>query len=203
MKKTILTLVILLTGLLTGSAYAQASKTATASAIPDVSKLTITKYARERGFIKCAGALEMAERNLLKDSEYTFRAYVPSKTGANAEIGQFTAIVDSRKIDRSSGATPLRATLNLTVNASQRAANAPTECTTMYEQTMYHNTNCNAVVATMAPNGRPSNSASVGAVLVEASPTLSLTLIPVGTGQCITIIKEAVFDAPLAPAAKK
>ncbi len=186
---------------LPGAAYAQASKAAAPSAIPDVSKLTISKYARERGFIKCAGALEMAERNLLKDSEYTFRAYIPSKTGANAEIGHFTAIVDARKIDRSNASTPLRATLNLSVAVSQRSATAPTECTTMYEQTMYHNATCNAVVAVMAPNGRPSTSPSVGAVLVEVSPTLSLTLIPVGTAQCITIIKEAAFDVPLVPTA--
>ena len=175
---------------------------AVAKPAADNAALSIAKYARAHGFNKCAPAVELAERNLLRDSEYTFRAY--NATPVNGEAAMFTAIVDSRKLDRSNpGATPMRATLNLTVSATQRAANAPVVCSTLYEQTMYHNATCQAVVTQMAPNGRPSTSPSLGAVLVEVSDTLSLTLIPVGTAQCITIIKETAFDMPLAAGTKR
>ncbi|MBI3714896.1 MAG: hypothetical protein HY255_02750 [Betaproteobacteria bacterium] len=184
--------------LLPAAAFAQAG---TKPAVENTS-LSIAKYARAHGFNKCAPAVELAERNLLRDSEYTFRAY--NSNPVNGEAALFTAIVDSRKIDRSNAAaSPMRATLNLTISASQRAANAPVACSTMYEQTMYHNATCQAVVTQMAPNGRPSTSPSLGAVLVEVSDTLSLTLIPVGTAQCVTIIKETAFDMPLAAAAKR
>ncbi len=166
----------------------------------DTSKLTITTYAREHGFSKCASAVELAERNLLGNSEYTFRAYLPPmppKASPNAEFGLFSVIVDSRKIDRNSNAgNPTRATLNLTVNLKQTNSSGSALCSTIYEQTMYHNATCDTVAAQMAPNARTTGSASIGSVLVEISDTLSLTLIPVGAAQCITIIKEAAFDVP-------
>lgn len=166
----------------------------------ETSRLAITNYAREHGFTKCASAVELAERNLLGNSEYTFRAYlppIPPKASPNAELGLISVIVDSRKMDRNINAgAPIRATLNLTVTAKPNSSPGQTVCSTIYEQTMYHNATCDTVAAQMAPNARTAGSGSIGSVLVEISSTLSLTLMPVGTAQCITIIKEAAFDVP-------
>jgi len=164
---------------------------ATNASSSERSQLPLAKYARERGLLKCGAAIELAERNLLNGSEYTFRAYHPPRSPAAADIGLFTAIVDSRKIGRNEPGS--RATLNLTVSNSLRGANA---CTTMYEQTVYHNANCVQVISQMAPNGRQSGNPSLGSVLLEITDTLSLTVIPVGDSQCVTIVKEAAFDVP-------
>lgn len=166
----------------------------------ETSKLTITRYALEHGFSKCASAVELAERNLLGNSEYTFRAYLPPmlpKSSPNGDVALFTVIVDSRKLDRSINVgDPIRATLNLTVAARPTSDPSQTMCSTIYEQTVHNNATCDTVVAQMAPNARNTGSASIGSVLVEITNTLSLTLIPIGTAQCITIIKEAAFDIP-------
>lgn len=178
-------------------AYGQRATPPTEAALKSTASteaLPITKFAKERGFVKCAGALEVAERNLLGSSDYAFRAYPQTvqRTSPSKESTVFTAIVDSRKRNPNDAAP--RATLNLTVLASQQVANA---CTTIYEQTTYHAATCDAVVAQMAPNGRQSANPSFGAVLIEISDNLTLTVIPVGTAQCITIIKEAAFDVPI------
>jgi hypothetical protein len=195
-------MIALLTLFVGSQAIAQQAppKAAVATAVPRISETPpMAKFAREQGFLRCAGALESAERNLLGASDYTFRAYPPKLSSApsssratNAkETNVFTAIVDARKRNLNEPAP--RATLNITVLVSPQVPNA---CTTMYEQTTYHNATCDAVVAQMAPNGRPSTNTSLGSVLVEVSDNLTLTLIPVGTAQCITVIKEAAFDVP-------
>jgi hypothetical protein len=158
------------------------------------SQMPIAKYAREKGLVKCNAALELAERNLLSGSEYTFRAYHPKRSTPTADLSLFSAIVDSRKLGRNE--LGVRATLNLTVTGSQRSANA---CTTIYEQTVHHNANCVAVIAQMAPNAKQSSNPSLGSVLLEVTDSLSLTVIPVGDAQCVTIVKEVAFDVPIAP----
>jgi hypothetical protein len=147
----------------------------------------ISNYARDNGFRRCANAIGLAERNLLSNSEYSFRAFHRAKTAGDPDVMSF--IVDARKLDPLHPAP--RATLNLTVTASNKSAAA---CSTFYEQTVYHNANCEIVLSQMAPNGRDSGKPAVGSVLIEVSPNLTLTLIPVGTAQCITITKEAAFD---------
>ena len=179
-----------------GAASAQAIPTKPAEPPRATESLPMTKFARERGFVRCAGALELAERNLLGASEYAFRAYpltaptVPRAT-APKESTMFTAIVDARKRNPNDAAP--RATFNITVLVSQQVLNA---CTTIYEQTIYHAATCDAVVAQMAPNGKQSSSPSYGSVLVDVSDNLSLTLIPVGAAQCITVVKEVAMDVP-------
>ena len=159
-------------------------------------KLIITKDAHEHGFTKCAAAVALAEQNLLGNSEYTFRAYYPPKSNVRAEVGLFTVIVDSLKRDRLGNAS--RANLNFTVTATTDSKpNSPITCSTMYEQTVHHNASCDSVVAQMAPNAKTSANPSLGSVLVAISDTLSLTLIPVGNAQCITIIKESAFNVSI------
>lgn len=169
-------------------------KPPTASAAPSLQP--IAKYALERGLTRCARALDQAERNLLGGSEYAFRAYHPARANAQTDIGLFTAIVDSRKVGRGDVA---RATLNITVSNSPRN---PAACNTMYEQTRHHNISCETVVQQMVPNGRQSPNPVLGAVLFEVTDTLSVTVIPAGTAQCITIVKESAFDLPVAGIAR-
>jgi hypothetical protein len=152
----------------------------------------MARFAKDRGLLRCAAALETAERNLLQSSEYSFRAYHPARASSTADIGVFTAIVDARKLDR---ADPVpRSTLNITVSNSTRNVNA---CNTMYEQTKYVNLDCDTVLRQMAPSARQSTNPVLGSILFEISETLSLTVIPAGTGQCVTVVKEVLFDAPL------
>ena len=73
----------------------------------------------------------------------------------------------------------------------------------MYEQTVYHGATCELVLSQMAPNGKQSSSPSLGSVLIEIADNLTLTLIPVGTAQCITVVKEAAFDVPTAAGAAR
>lgn len=150
----------------------------------------ISTFARSKGFTKCAAELEGAVNNLLRNAEYSFRAFYDEK---NSGSGPFSVLVDSRKFK-----TLERAMINITVSPIapapiNSAASASTRCSVMYEQTVYHNQRCERVQAEMASQAVPTAFNTIGAVMLEVGKNLTLTLIPVGNAQCITIIKEAAF----------
>lgn len=141
--------------------------------------LPITAYARRIGVSTCLAKLEAMETNLFQTSEYSFRAFSDERE-ANARA--FTAIVDSRRVSART-----RALTNITV-----VPNAAASCTVMYEQTVYHARHCDLVQKEMAPKAI-SSTPSLGAVILDVSKTLTLTIIPVGDAQCVTIIKEIAY----------
>lgn len=150
----------------------------------------ISTFARSKGFTRCAAELEGAVNNLLRNAEYSFRAFYDEK---NSGSGPFSVLVDSRKFK-----TLERAMINITVSPIApppitSAASASTRCSVMYEQTVYHNQRCERVQAEMASQAVPTAFNTIGAVTLEVGKNLTLTLIPVGNAQCITIIKEAAF----------
>lgn len=146
---------------------------------PPDGTLAITAAARQRGVETCLAKLEAMERNLFSSSEYTFRGFLDERE-PNAR--PFTAIVDSRRKNSHD-----RALTNITV-----APNA-TACTVMYEQTVYHGRHCDAVRKEMAPQASPATTKAIGAVIYDVAKNLSLTIIPVGDGQCVTVIKEIAY----------
>jgi|GEM_PF-3587424 len=153
----------------------------------------ISTFARSKGFTRCAAELEGAVNNLLRNAEYSFRAFYDEK---NSGSGPFSVLVDSRKFK-----TLERAMINITVSpiapapitSAASAVSASTRCSVMYEQTVYHNQRCERVQAEMASQAVPTAFNTIGAVTLEVGKNLTLTLIPVGNAQCITIIKEAAF----------
>ena len=153
----------------------------------------ISTFARSKGFTRCAAELEGAVNNLLRNAEYSFRAFYDEK---NSGSGPFSVLVDSRKFK-----TLERAMINITVSpiapapitSAASAVSASTRCSVMYEQTVYHNQRCERVQAEMASQAVPIAFNTIGAVTLEVGKNLTLTLIPVGNAQCITIIKEAAF----------
>ncbi len=156
----------------------------------------ISTFARSKGFTRCAAELEGAVNNLLRNAEYSFRAFYDEK---NSGSGPFSVLVDSRKFK-----TLERAMINITVSPIAPApitsaalavsiVSASTRCSVMYEQTVFHNQRCERVQAEMASQAVPTAFNTIGAVTLEVGKNLTLTLIPVGNAQCITIIKEAAF----------
>lgn len=141
----------------------------------------IAALAAGQGVKACLGPLQAVEAALLGGREYSFRAFVDPR---DPNAGPFTAIVDARKVG-----TLDRVLINLVATPVGTPA---TRCVLMYEQTRYHDQRCEAVLAQMAPKATASLP-SFGAVTVDVEKNLTVTLIPVGSGQCVTVVKEVAY----------
>ncbi len=148
---------------------------------PPGSNAGIAALAAGQGVKACLGPLQALEAAVLAGREYSFRAFVDPR---DPNAAPFTAIVDSRKVGNLD-----RVLINLVATPVGVPA---TRCVLMYEQTRYHDTRCEAVLAQMAPKATQSLP-SFGAVTVDVEKNLTVTVIPVGTGQCVSVVKEVAF----------
>lgn len=135
-----------------------------------------------QGIKACLGSIAAVETALLKGSEYSFRAFVDPR---DPNAAPFSVIVDARR-----AGTLDRVLINIVASPVGTPLN---RCVLMYEQTRYHDLRCEAVMAQMAPKAGPPVGNSYGAVTVDVEKNLTLTLVPVGTGQCMSVVKEVAF----------
>jgi hypothetical protein len=138
--------------------------------------------ARSLGVRACLASIESAEKALLAGREYSVRAFADPK---EPDAAIFSAIVDSRKVG-----TNERLLVNLTVSP---VGFPPKRCVVTFEQTQYHEQRCEAVLAQMAPQAAPAPGAAIGALTVDVSRNLAITVVPVGAGHCVSVIKEAAY----------
>ena len=165
------------------SVFAQSkSPTIAAAASEPAPATTLLGFARQKNSTKCLPAVAKFEAIVLKDFEYAFTARADARKGASKPI---TAVIDARN-----RVSLVRTLINVTFAP---ASDASAGCTTIYEQTRYHEQRCEPVQAAMAPNASAPQRAAFGAAVLDLSPTLVLTLIPAGTGQCVSVVKEIDF----------
>jgi hypothetical protein len=143
---------------------------------------TLIGFAKQKNFSKCMPSIAKFEAVVLRDFEYAFSARVDSKRTAAKPMA---VVIDARN-----RTTQARTLLNVTFAPSADAAGG---CSTVYEQTIYHSQRCEPVQQAMAPAAVVSSRTVYGAVVLDLAPTLVLSLIPVGSGQCITVVKELDF----------
>jgi hypothetical protein len=138
--------------------------------------------ARALGVRACLGTLETVEKTLLAGREYSVRGFADPK---EPDASPFSAIVDSRK-----PGTRDRWLLNLTVFPVGSPAK---RCAVIFEQTQHHERRCEDVLAQLAPKAPASAAPSLGAVTVDVSRHLTVTVIPAGAAHCVSVVKEAAF----------
>ena len=148
-------------------------------------KIGLVAFAKSRGFSACANELEMLDQNLFLESDYSLRAFLAE---GNVNSRPFSAIVDSRKI--SPHGAYVRALTNIVVTPADAKSG---RCTSMYEQTMYHDQHCDTVRAQMAAGAKETGATSFGSVTFDLLRDMTLTVIPVGAAQCITVVKEVAY----------
>lgn len=144
----------------------------------------LAAFARTHGFDACATELAALDANLFANAEYSLRAFVAA---SQPNTRPFSLQVDSRK---AMGGGFARAFTNIVVTPPPAGAKS---CAVMYEQTLYHDQRCDLVQPRMAPNATPSAATAFGAVSFELHRNMTLNLIPVGTGQCVSVLKEVSF----------
>jgi hypothetical protein len=151
-----------------------------AGAAPD----GIAARARANGFSACQKELENLERNLFNNSDYSARVFFAEKVPSTQP---FSAMVDARRAASGGGYTRTLTHLTVMPDAKRQA------CSISYEQTQYHDMRCDRVQMQMAPKAMPAPTTSLGAVMLELHRNMTLTLIPVGTEQCVTVLKEVSY----------
>ena len=144
----------------------------------------LLSIARASGFAACEKELGTLDRNLFGKSDFSVRAFTAEKTPS---ARPFSAIVDSRRA--APGGGYVRTLTHLSVAPAGRGES----CAVSYEQTQYHELRCNDVQAQMAPKATPAAATSLGAVTLDLHRNMSLTLIPVGAAQCVTVLKEVSY----------
>lgn len=148
-------------------------------------KVGLAAFAKSHGFSGCANELETLDKNLFLESDYSMRAFLAE---SNVNSRPFSALIDSRKL--SAQGTYLRALTNVVVTPGEAKA---ARCTTMYEQTLYHDQHCDTVRAQMAASAKETGVTSFGSVTLDLLRNMTLTVIPVGSGQCVTVVKEVAY----------
>lgn len=154
---------------------------ASAAAAADPSLLSI---ARANGFSVCEKELVTVERNLFAASDFSVRYFTAEQAPSTRP---FTAIVDARRAAPGGGFT--RTLTHLAVTPAGKNES----CSVSYEQTQYHDRKCNDVQTQMAPKASPAGGVSLGAVTLDLHRNMTLTLIPVGAAQCVTVLKEVSY----------
>ncbi|MCY7388439.1 MAG: hypothetical protein LH481_10305 [Burkholderiales bacterium] len=148
-------------------------------------KVGLAAFAKSRGFSVCSRELDALDQNLFLDSDYSLRAFLAE---TNVNTRPFSALIDSRKT------TPqgnyVRALTNIVITPADTKAG---KCTVMYEQTLYHDQHCDTVRLQMAAFAPESGTNSYGAITFDLLRNMTLTIIPVGSGQCVTVVKEVAY----------
>ena len=173
--------VVALTLTVTPQATAQASPNPAATPV----RTGLAAFANGLGFTACSTEINLLDQNLLRDSEYSTRAFL-AETKPNSR--PFSAVIDSRKPNAKGGVS--RALTNIVVTPTEKEGE---RCTVQYEQTLFHDLNCDLVRQQMAPNAMPIKGTSFGALILDVSRNMTLTIIPVAAAQCITVLKEVAF----------
>lgn len=145
---------------------------------------SLLSIARANGFSVCGKEISSLERNLFGASDFSVRFFTAEKTPS---ARPFTAIVDARR------ATPVGGFNRTLTHLAVTPAGKNESCSVSYEQTQYHERNCNDVQAQMAPKASPAGGVSLGAVTLDLHRNMTLTLIPVGAAQCVTVLKEVSY----------
>lgn len=153
------------------------------SAKPSQPRTSLAAFARQQGFSSCANELAELEKNLFSGSEFTLRPFVAERDPSRRP---FAAMVDSR---REIGGRFQRALTHVTV--APAAGNAG--CTVSYEQTQFHESRCDEVLQQMAPTARVSPAPAQGTITVDLHRNLSLSLMPVGKAQCVSVLTEVSY----------
>jgi hypothetical protein len=191
LRTRVLPTAILLAALSAHSAIAADASTGPPSTqLPTAAKKSVQNpglaaFAKSRGFGVCAAELETLDRNLFRESDYSLRAFIAEN---NINSRPFSALIDSRKAGTQGGY--VRALTNIVVSPVD---SKNSRCTVMYEQTVYHDQHCDAVRTQMAPTSRETGVPVYGAVTLELLRNMTLTIIPVGSGQCISVVKEVAY----------
>lgn len=170
------------------AAESSASSSLPAKSVPTKNpplKVGLVAFAKSRGFNVCAQELEALDQNLLLDSDYSLRAFLAE---ANVNARPFTALVDSRKASPQGGYA--RALTNIMIAPAPATGG---RCTVMYEQTRYHDQHCDVVRAQMASSAPESGGTSFGSITFDVLRNMTLTIIPVGSAQCISVVKEVAY----------
>lgn len=154
---------------------------ACAASAADPSLLSI---ARANGFSVCKKELSALERNLFGASDFSVRFFTAEKAPS---ARPFSAIVDARRAAPGGGFSRTLTHLAVTPAGKNEA------CSVSYEQTQYHDRKCDDVQAQMAPKASPAGGVSLGAVTLDLHRNMTLTLIPVGAAQCVTVLKEVSY----------
>jgi len=145
----------------------------------------LAAFAKSRGFSACASELDTLDQNLLRDSEYSLRVFL-AESDTNSR--PLSAVIDSRKADQRGGYT--RALTNIVVTPGDIKIG---RCTTMYEQTLFHDQHCDLVKMQMAPGAKEAGATSFGSITYDLLRNMTLTIIPVGRSQCVTVLKEVAY----------
>lgn len=148
-------------------------------------RVGLVAFAKSRGFDVCTSELESLDQNLFRDSDYSLRAFLPDN---NVNTRPFSALIDSRKINPQGNF--VRALTNIVVSPSDAKTG---RCTVMYEQTLYHDQHCDKVRTQMAEFAPETGTTSFGSVTFDLLRNMTLTIIPVGSGQCVSVVKEVAY----------
>ncbi len=148
-------------------------------------KVGLVAFAKSRGFSVCASELEALDQNLFRDSDYSLRAFL-AETNVNTK--PFSALIDSRKANPQGGYA--RALTNIVITPG---GGKGSRCTVMYEQTLYHDQHCDTVRLQMAAFAPESGPTSFGSITFDLLRNMTLTIIPVGSAQCVTVVKEVAY----------
>lgn len=143
----------------------------------------LAAFARQQGFSTCTAELDELERKLFAGSEFTLRPFLAEKDPSRRP---FSAMVDSR---REVGGRYQRALTHV----AAAPLSGSSGCTVSYEQTQYHEARCDEVLKQMAPTAQPSPAPAQGALTVDLHRNMSLTLMPVGKAQCVSVLKEVSY----------
>lgn len=143
----------------------------------------LTAIARSSGFTACQKEIDLVDRNLFSKADYTARAFAAEK---NANARPWSAVVDARRM---AGGALTRSFTHVTVTPGSGSAS----CGVSYEQTQYHDLRCETVQQQMAPNAKPAPGTSFGALTFDLHRNMTLTVIPVGNAQCVSVLKEVSY----------
>jgi hypothetical protein len=143
----------------------------------------LASIAKASGFTACQKEIELVDRNLFSNADYSVRAFSAEK---NPSTRPWSAIIDARRM---AGGALTRSTTHVTI----APAAAGTACSVSYEQTQYHDLRCEAVQQQMAPNAKTAPGTSFGALTFDLHRNMTLTVIPVGAAQCVSVLKEVSF----------
>lgn len=146
---------------------------------------SLSAIARGSGFTVCQKEIDLVDRNLFSNSDYTVRAFVAEK---NANARPWSAIIDARRV---TGGVLTRSLTHVTVTPAVGVGSA--SCSVSYEQTQYHDLRCELVQQQMAPNAKPASGTSFGALTLDLHRNMTLTVIPAGSAQCISVLKEVLY----------
>lgn len=143
----------------------------------------LSAIARGSGFTACQKEIDLVDRNLFSNADYTVRVFAAEK---NSNARPWSAVIDARHV---AGGALTRSLTHVTVTPGSGGAS----CSVSYEQTKYHDLRCEAVQQQMAPNAKAAPGTSFGALTLDLHRNMTLTVIPVGNAQCVSVLKEVSY----------